>query len=151
MTYVKNLCYTNKDMEEIDIVRKYFSADKFVMGAGIEIVEVRKERAVVSAEIGERHLNATGTVQGGMLYTIADFAFAVHANYLHPVTVTQNVTITYVSACRGGRITATATEAHVSGRNTVCDVSVTDENDNVLCLCRFNGFIKPDDRSKYFG
>ena len=54
MTYVKNLCYTNKDMEEIDIVRKYFSADKFVMGAGIEIVEVRKERAVVSAEIGER-------------------------------------------------------------------------------------------------
>ncbi|MBR6789067.1 MAG: PaaI family thioesterase [Clostridia bacterium] len=129
-------------MKNIEAVRKFFQADKFVTYAGIEIVSVDDDKAVVSAEITERHLNANGTVQGGMLYTIADFAFAVLENYKHPITVTQNGNISYVNAVGSSRITATATELLRKGHNTVCDVTVTADDGAVLCVCRFNGFVK---------
>lgn len=64
--------------------RRFFEEDEFVKRMGAEIIELNEEKAVVKALVGADCLNANGSAQGGMLYTAADFAFAVHANYLHP-------------------------------------------------------------------
>lgn len=129
-------------MDEKEILKEYFKKDQFVAIAGIEIEEITQEKAVVSAEIEEKHLNANGFVQGGMLYTLADFAFAVLGNYLHPVTVTQGGHIHYIKASQAKKIFAVATETVRSGRNTVCEVKITDELNQIVCICQFNGFIK---------
>lgn len=71
-------------------MRKIFAHDKFVQLAGIELEEVNDDGATVTAAIGPQHLNANGSVQGGMLFSVADFAFAVLSNYLHPVTVLRS-------------------------------------------------------------
>ena len=91
------------------LIRCFFEADEFVKLAGIEIAEITEEKAVITAKIGKQHLNANGSVQGGMLYTLADFAFAVISNYKHPVTVTQGGHIQYLRPATGTKLTATVT------------------------------------------
>lgn len=121
---------------------QFFKGDKYIAFSGITIVDVSQEKAVVQAEITEKHLNGNGCVQGGMLYTAADFAFAVLGNYLHPKTVTQGGQIQYLRAAYTRRITATATETERVGHNTVSQVIVRGDNDEILCVCHFNGFVK---------
>ncbi len=126
----------------LEELKKFFEKDGFVKLAGIEIVEATAEKAVVKAKISDEHRNANGSVQGGMLYTIADFAFAVLGNYIHPVTVTQVGQISYVKAAFTDEITATATEKIRSGRTTVSEVVIQDREGQVVCVCSFNGFVK---------
>ena len=129
-------------MQDITWLKNFFKADKFVEHASIQIESVDGEKAVITAKVEEKHLNANGCVQGGMLYTVADVAFAIHANYLHPKTVTQGGHIQYVRAAKTPYITATAREITRSGHNTVSEVVICDALENVLCVCTFNGFVK---------
>ena len=129
-------------MTKEELTRKMFEKDAYVKLSGIEIVEITDESATVRAKIRAEHLNANGAVQGGMLYTLADFAFAVHANHLHPMTVTQGGHIHYIRAAITDEVTATAVERVRSGHNTVSEVVVRNSAGETVCICTFNGFVK---------
>ncbi len=128
--------------EGAENLKRFFENDAYVKLSGIEFVEVTDDYAIAAADIGPQHLNANHCVQGGMLYTLADYAFALISNYLHPVTVTQGGRIDYLRPGICKRITATAREKARAGRNTICEVEIHNEQGEVLCLCTFNGFIK---------
>ncbi len=128
-------------------IRAYFKKDAFVQGMGAEIMSVDETCAVVRACVSEKHRNAHGCAQGGMLYTLADFAFAVHANYLHPVTVTQTGNISYLKAVLTDEVTATAREKARVGRNTVSEVVLRDGKGEIVCVASFNGFVKETELS----
>ena len=130
-------------MKNIDNLREFFQEDKFVVENGIEIDSVDSERAVCSAKISKNHLNADGVVQGGMIFTIADFAFGVLANYLHNRTVTQSATITYIApllCCK--KIFAESKEIAFSKHNCIHEVKVFDGNKKIYAVLQINGFIK---------
>ena len=129
-------------MTKEELTRKMFEKDAYVKLSGIEIVEIMDESVTVRAKIQAEHLNANGAVQGGMLYTLADFAFAVHANHLHPMTVTQGGHINYIRAAITDEVTATAVERVRSGHNTVSEVVVRNGVGETVCICTFNGFVK---------
>lgn len=133
-------------MTDLELLKRFFEDDGFVKLSGIEITEVTDEKAVVKAKIGDAHRNANGAVQGGMLYTLADFAFAVLGNHLHPVTVTQVGQISYVKAAYTDEVTATAREKIRSGHTTVSEVEIKDDKGQVVCVCTFNGFVKDVDK-----
>ncbi len=129
-------------MENKNKLIKYFKNDKFVLKNGISIVEANAEYALCKAEITQEHLNSENIVQGGMIYTLADFAFAVLSNYLHKKVVSQTATITYLRAglnCK--TIFAKAREVNTSRRNCIHQVIVYDQSDNVLAIMQMNGFI----------
>lgn len=134
--------------DKTEQVQAFLSKDAYVRLSGIEIAEVTEEYAVATANIEPCHLNGNGCVQGGMLYTIADFAFALLSNYLHPITVTQSGKIDYLRAGYTDKIKATAREKIRVGRNTVCEVVIRDAKDEVLCICSFNGFVKEPNPNK---
>ncbi len=135
-------------MTDLELTKRIFQDDGFVRLAGVEIVEVTAEKAVVKAKITDEHRNANGCVQGGMLYTVADFAFAVLGNHNHPITVTQVGQISYVKAAKTEEITATAVEKVRAGHTTVCEVTVRDEAGQTVCVCSFNGFVKDTDKAQ---
>ncbi|MDR2133219.1 MAG: hypothetical protein LBP30_07740, partial [Clostridiales Family XIII bacterium] len=64
----------------LDKCRKFFGADRFAANAGIVIDAVNDDEVVCSMEIRDMHLNAGNIVQGGAIFTLSDFAFAVHSN-----------------------------------------------------------------------
>lgn len=131
-----------KETDKKAALIEFFKADKFVELAGIKIEEITNEYAVCTAEITPAHLNANGCVQGGMLYTLADFTFAVLENYLHATTVTQCGHINYLRPAFTDKLTATARETERAGHTCLCEVRVTDANGKVCCICNFSGFIK---------
>ena len=121
---------------------EFFKGDKFVELAGIKIEEITDEYAVCTAKVTPAHLNANGCVQGGMLYTLADFTFAVLGNYLHPATVTQCGHINYLRPAFTDTLTATARETERAGHTCLCEVVVKTSDGKVCSICNFNGFIK---------
>ncbi len=133
-------------MTDLELTKRFFEDDGFVKLAGIEIVEVNDERAVVKAKVTSAHRNANGAVQGGMLYTLADFAFAVLGNHKHPVTVTQVGQISYVKAAMTEEVVAIATETVRAGHTTVSQVLIQDDKGQTVCTCTFNGFVKDVDK-----
>ena len=130
-------------MQNITELKNFFSRDRFVANSDIEIVEVTDSHAICRAKISDKHLNANDCVQGGMLFTIADFTMAVFANALHPVTVTSSATVTYIAPCKDAEyIEAESKEVAISRHNCVHDVTVKDDKGNIVCVAQVNGFIR---------
>ena len=82
--------------------------DKFARSIGVQVIEALPERAVCKLEINENHLNGLGLVNGGVLFTIADYAMAVAANANGSQTVTLNSTIDFIKSAKEGTLLAVA-------------------------------------------
>jgi acyl-CoA thioesterase len=82
--------------------------DKFARSIGVQVIEALPERAVCKLEINENHLNGLGLVNGGVLFTIADYAMAVAANANGSKTVTLNSTIDFIKSAKEGTLIAVA-------------------------------------------
>lgn len=130
-------------MTKLEELKKYFLRDRYVALSEIKIVEATSALAVCEVKVKDFHLNAADLAQGGLIYTLADFTFAVLANNLHPTTVTQSANITYLSPARTDQtLKATAREITRVNKNCVCEVIVTDENGKTIAVMQVNGFIK---------
>lgn len=132
-------------MKTLDELKRVFTQDRFAKFNNIEITEVNENYSVCTAIINEKHLNANDIVHGGLLFTIADFAFGVFCNAIHPITVTQSATITYINPCVNTKyVTATAKQLAHERHNCICEVIVSDDKGRTLCVAQINGFIKAE-------
>lgn len=117
--------------------------DQFAKLLGLKLIKVDIGYAEVRMEIKEEHLNGLGIVQGGAIFTLADFAFAAAANASGKVTIGINANITYSKPAKGKTLLAKATE--ISASRSLCNytVDIYDE-DNAVLIAKFNatGFIK---------
>lgn len=130
-------------MKDIALLKEYFLRDRYIIRNGIEIDEINEKYAVCSVVVGDNHLNANDVVQGGMIYTIADFTFAVLSNYLHDTfTVSQSATISYLRPAACKKIFARAEELSATVHNCIYKVTVYDEEAKALAIAQINGFIK---------
>ncbi|MBR5166975.1 MAG: PaaI family thioesterase [Salinivirgaceae bacterium] len=106
----------------IKICRGFFGTDRFVEMCGIQIVDCREGYAKCEVEIHDKLLNGVNAVQGGLLFTIADFSAAVAAFTLGRVALSINADISFFRNCNSGTITAEATV--ISATNNLCTCSV---------------------------
>ena len=111
----------------IDEAREFFKQDKFAGNAGAVLEELEEDYCICSLLLKDEHRNAYGGVMGGVIFTLADFAFAVLSNNIHSLTVAQNVNILYLSAPKGDKLIAKAT-CRKDGRTTsIINVDVSDD------------------------
>ena len=115
----------------------FFKNDRFAALTGIEIMEAGPGYCKARLEIKDKHLNAANVVQGGAIFTLADFAFGVAANSHGQLALAINVNISFLKGKSEGILFATATELADPKRIGAYDVLVTDEADEVIA--RFNG------------
>jgi acyl-CoA thioesterase len=93
--------------------------------------------AVVSMTVRDDMLNGFAITHGGLVFTLADTAFAIACNEDERVTVAGGADVTFLkSTTAGQRLTARAVRRVVSGRNGLYDVSVTDESGEVVAEVR---------------
>ena len=120
-----------------------FEKDRFIRHSGLYLVELNESHAVCAAKLSDIHLNGNDVAQGGMLYTLADYAYSIYANYLHFGTVTQSASITYLAPAKDTvHIYAEATETVRKRHNSIGQVLITDDDHNILCVAMFSGFVK---------
>ncbi|MDR1824919.1 MAG: PaaI family thioesterase [Bifidobacteriaceae bacterium] len=132
---------------QIEDVRRFFAADKYLTQTGVVIEEAGPDWCRCRLEVGPEHMNAGGAVQGGAIYTLADSAFAVACNYAHlaegdgKLVVSQSASISYISAGRAG--STLYAEARLVGggkRTCVFRIDVTDESGRLVATMTGNGF-----------
>lgn len=93
--------------------------------------------AVVSMTVRDDMLNGFAITHGGLVFTLADTAFAIACNEDERVTVAGGADITFLkSTTAGQRLTARAVRRVVSGRNGIYDVTVTDDAGDVVAEVR---------------
>ena len=124
----------------IEEARAFFSADRFATENGMTLDELDDGRAVCSLALSERHRNAQGGVMGGAIFTLADFAFAALTNGRGKVTVAQQVSINYLSAAKGTKLTATARYRKDGRSSCVVNVDVVDDTGREIAQFVGTGF-----------
>lgn len=94
-------------------------------GLGMEILHVAPGRATVGMTVRESMVNGHGTAHGGLIFTLADSAFAFACNSYGERTVATHCSITFVRPGKlGDRLVATATEVSKSGKSGIYDIRV---------------------------
>ena len=131
-------------MDSIDAqaLKDFFLHDEFARQNGIEIVEIAEGYARTQVRIEPRHLNAGGYVQGGVLFTLADLAFAAATNSHGTLTVTSTANITFVKGATDGLISAQAQELVNSRHLPFCEVRIIDDMGNLLAVFTASGYRK---------
>lgn len=123
-------------MEASELIN-FFKKDHFAALTGAEIIEVKKGYCKAQLKIEKKHLNAANVVQGGAIFTLADFAFGAASNSHGQLALAINVNITFLKGVSQGTLYATATELDVPKKLGAYDVIVTNEKDEIIA--RFNG------------
>ncbi|GGC99485.1 phenylacetic acid degradation protein [Thalassobacillus devorans] len=87
------------------------SKDPYARFLGIEIDRVGEGEAEVSMRITENMMNFHGAANGGVLFSLADVAFAIASNSYGQTAVGINVNMNYMRAgMLGDKIIAAASE-----------------------------------------
>ena len=107
--------------------------DRFAASIGAQLTEIREGYAKAELTVTERHLNGANVCQGGVMYTLADLAFAGVANCHGILTLGISNTITFLhSAQLGDHLTAECTELLDHRKLPYCDIKVTNQNGELL-------------------
>lgn len=111
--------------------------DRASQRLGIEIESVGEGVAVLTMTVRDEMLNGLDILHGGITFTLADSAFAFACNSRNRKTVALNATVSFIAAARAGDVlTANAREVSLSGRTGIYDVSVSNQNGELIAEFR---------------
>jgi acyl-CoA thioesterase len=106
---------------------------------GIVIEEAREGYARIRMRLRPDMLNGHGIAHGGMIFALADTAFAYACNSRNVKTVAAQASIIFLGAARGGELlVAEAEEQALAGRSGVYNVSVSGEDGRAIAA--FQGY-----------
>lgn len=107
-------------------VETMFASDDASRMFGIELLDYGPGWARARLTVRDEMLNGHGICHGGVIFALADTAFACACNSWGPVTVAAGADIVFVAPARGGdTLTAEGRVRARYGRNGVYDVTVT--------------------------
>ena len=117
-----------------------WSQDAASAALGMELVDVGPGRAQVRMRVTTAMVNGHAIAHGGLVFTLADSAFAVACNTHGVVTVAAGADVTFVAPARlGDVLEADAVEQVSYGRSSVTDVRVvrlTADGEQLVALFR---------------
>ncbi|HCX32943.1 MAG TPA: hydroxyphenylacetyl-CoA thioesterase PaaI [Rhodocyclaceae bacterium] len=119
------------------VLEAMFPLDRTAQFLGIEVVEIGPGRARARLAIGPHMTNGHGICHGGILFTLADTAFAYACNSHNRNAVAAGCAIDFIAPARvGDTLTATAVECSLAGRSGIYDVEVSDQEGRRIALFR---------------
>ena len=111
--------------------------DAMTRSLGISIAEVRPGYARLTMPVRDDMLNSHSICHGGVVFTLADSAFAFACNSRNQSTVAAGGSIDFISPARAGdELTAEAIERALPGRLGLYDVAVTDQAGRAVAFFR---------------
>ena len=124
-------------------IKKLMKNDRFAVTNGVELLEVREGYARAKLTVKERHLNAGGVVQGGALFTLADFCFAAAINSYGILTFSIQSSIYYFhSEGVGAVLYAESRELDLHNKVCTYQIDITNEEGRLIASFSSLGFRK---------
>ena len=129
----------NADETADKVARAMLGAEGTGPAWGIEIEEARDGYSRIRMRLRPDMLNGHGKAHGGMVYALADTAFAYACNSRNLRTVGAQATMVFLDGAEEGEVlVAEAQEASLVGRSGVYNVSV--RTDAGRPVAEFQGF-----------
>jgi acyl-CoA thioesterase len=101
----------------------------------IEIEEVREGYARIAMVVRADMLNGKAIAHGGMIFALADTAFAYACNSRNVNTVAQSATVNFLAPGQlDDRLVAEAREEALTGRSGVYHVTVRNQKDERIAV-----------------
>ncbi len=114
--------------DSLEVIARLFERDAFAQSLGIELIEVGPGACRVAMTLTPGMLNFHGMPHGGVIFSLADCAFAVACNSRGRAAVALSMDIHYVSAApAGSRLVAEAVEESLNGRTGLYRMTVRAE------------------------
>lgn len=118
-----------------------YQQDQASQALGITVDAIAPSRARLSMTVREDMLNGHQICHGGLIFTLADSAFAFACNACNRVTVALACQISFIEPARlGDRLIAEARECSRNRRTGVYDVEIFSEDGRKIALFRGNAY-----------
>ena len=119
------------------VAEAMYARDAASQALGMALEEVRPGYARLRMTVREDMLNGHGTCHGGIVFALADSAFAFACNSHGVVTVAAGCSIEFLApAHEGDELVAVAEERTRRGRHGVYDVDVRREGGELVAAFR---------------
>ena len=125
-------------------MKRIFKNDRYAELSNIELLTAATGHATAKMTLHPHHLNGYGTVQGGAIFTLADFAFAAASNSHGTVAVAVNVSITFMKAATTGTLWAEAREISKNFKVGTYTVDVKDDAGDLVAQFQGLAYRKKD-------
>ena len=125
-------------------VRKLINEkDMLISCFGMDIIEVKKGSAAVRMKVGKDHVNTADVCHGGVIFSLADVAFALACNSHGTLALALDMSISFLKTVQVGEtITAMCEEQH-AGKSIGCyTIEVSDSANNLVSLLKATAFRK---------
>jgi acyl-CoA thioesterase len=116
--------------------------DQFAKYNNIELLEIGEGTATARMVVNENHLNAVGIIQGGALFTLADFVFAAASNSRGKEAVTLDANVNFIKAVSSGVLTAVASEIALKRTIGIYRVEISNEKNELIAIFQSTAYRK---------
>jgi acyl-CoA thioesterase len=114
---------------------KMYANDRASKALGIEIEIPEAGSAIATMYVRQEMVNGFGICHGGLVFTLADTAFAFACNAYDVITVAGSGSIDFLlPSVRGDQLRALATEEHRGRKSGIYRVEVWNQDDKVVAL-----------------
>ena len=128
----------------MEAIKHFFKNDQFARRSEIELLTVSPGYATAKMKVHPHHMNALKTVQGGAIFTLADFTFAAAANSHGTVAVAINANMTFMKAASTGTLWAEARELSKNFKIGTYTVEVKDDQGDLVAQFQGLAYRKKD-------
>jgi len=128
-------------MTELELARacaeKMYANDNASQDLGIEMEIPEPGAALARMQVTQRMVNGFDVCHGGLIFTLADSAFAFACNAKNDTTVAASAAVEFLRSARlGDKLVAHARERHRGRRAGIYDVEVRNQQDQLIALFR---------------
>lgn len=114
-----------------------YSRDRAAQALGIKIVRVQPGASLLTMTVRSDMVNGHHICHGGMIFSLADTAFAYACNSYNKNTVASACHIDFLAPAKEGEtLEAEAVEQSASGRTGVYDITVRNNHGKTIALFR---------------
>ena len=114
-----------------------YERDHCAQALGIRLMTIGSGHAEMTMEVRRDMANGHAICHGGIIFTLADTAFAYACNADNHITVASGASIQFLEPGKLGEVlTATSRRAHERGRSGVYDIEVRGGDGRLIALFR---------------
>ena len=116
-------------------VEQMMQEDLFSQWLGIRLLEIQEGYSKISMQVRAEMINGLGMVHGGIMFSMADSAFAFACNNRNVISVALDTSINFIKPVHVGDLLVAETKELHNGRSTgLYQVTISNQEEDIVAI-----------------